>query len=106
MNHLKVRSCLTDGEWCDVTKGAWRLPSGEDENEVQAFLYAFDRGGRCLPVGNAQTTKNAAASSGFIIFGLSRQPGKAATLTAAAVLGVAIMEPPGKGGREGWHLKN
>ena len=44
MNHLKVRSCLIDGEvvCCDERGLAAFQPAPPSRNEPQAFLYAFD----------------------------------------------------------------
>src|SRR3954464_10220215 len=44
VNHLKVRSCLIDGEvvCCDERGLATFHPPRQSRNEPQAFLYAFD----------------------------------------------------------------
>jgi bifunctional non-homologous end joining protein LigD len=44
VNHLKVRSCLIDGEvmCCDEKGAAAFQLRGHRRNEPQAFLYAFD----------------------------------------------------------------
>ena len=44
VNHLKVRSCLIDGEvvCCDERGLAAFQPAPPSRNEPQAFLYAFD----------------------------------------------------------------
>src|SRR3954466_12568648 len=53
VNHLKMRSCLIDGEvvCCDDRGLATFHPLAPRRNELQAFLYAFDllelNGARC-----------------------------------------------------------
>ena len=43
VNHLKVRSCLSDGRWCAVTGGVATFQLlRHRRNEPQAFIYAFD----------------------------------------------------------------